>query len=256
MHVFTDTSPGGEPGREDQETLIRVAMERATEGAPPLPDLVPVALVQGRRRRVRARAAIGGATIAVAAIGVFATTLPVWGGDAAATRNVSAASSAGATAVPRAVRTPVHIEPSPGESSMADLPAAERAWQEEFQQRAAAVFDELLPDAFGTVHPVDLAVSRYQGGKDGPVFPLMFSVRPQAGPEATPADPPARRSRRSTSGAGRRRCRTASRSGPSPRRGTRRRERRSPAPPSPSSAAAAALSSRSGATTTPWCRRR
>lgn len=190
MHVFTDTSPGGEPGREDQELLIRAAMERATEGAPPPPDLVPGALVQGRRRRARARAAIGAGVTAVAALGVLGATLPVWGGGAEPVRKWSAASSATATDVPRAARTPVHIEPSPGESSMADLPAAERARQEEFQQEAAALFDELLPKAFGPVRPVDLDVSRYQGGSGGLVFPLVFSVRPQAGPGATPADPP------------------------------------------------------------------
>lgn len=183
MHAFTDTAPGGQPRREDQEPLIRAAMEQATEGAPPLPDLVPVALVQGRRRRVRTRAAIGAGVTAVAALGVFAVALPLGGGGAEPRRNVSVASS------PTAARTPVHVEPSPGESSMADLPADERARQEEFQRKAAALLDKLLPEEFGPVHPVDLAVSRYQGGSGGLVLPLVFSVRPQAGPGAD-AGPP------------------------------------------------------------------
>ncbi|WP_330453143.1 MULTISPECIES: hypothetical protein [unclassified Streptomyces] len=190
MHVFTDTAPDGEPGRDDREQLIRAAMERAAEDAPTPPDLVPVALVRGRRRRARSRAAIGAGMAAVAALGVLGATLPMWGGGAEPTRNVSVASSASATGAPQPTRTPVHVEPSPGESSMADLPPAERARREEFQQWAAALFDELLPEAFGPVRPVDLDVSRYQGGSDGQVFPLVFSVRPKAAPGAVSADPP------------------------------------------------------------------
>ncbi|MEW2124467.1 hypothetical protein AB0891_12190 [Streptomyces sp. NPDC007259] len=187
MHAFTHTAPGGEPRREDQEPLIRAAMEQATEGAPPLPDLVPVALVQGRRRRVRTRAAIGAGVTAVAALGVFAVALPMGGGGAEPRRNVSVASPP--TAAPGATRPPVHIEPSPGGSSMADLPQDERSRQTVFQNEAAGVLEGLLPRALGPVRPVDLAVSRYQGGSDGLVFPLVFSVRPQAGPGAD-AGPP------------------------------------------------------------------
>ncbi|WP_330240181.1 hypothetical protein [Streptomyces sp. NBC_00525] len=190
MHVFMDTAPGGEPGREDGELLVRAAMERVTEGAPPLPDLVPVAVVQGRRRRSRARAAVGAGAVAVVALGTLGAALPMWGGGGEPVREGSVASSTVSRA-PSPLRTPVHIEPSPGELSMADLPAAERARQEQFQQQAAALLDELLPQAFGPVRPVDLAVDRYQGGKDGPVFPLTFSVRPKAAPGEA-HDPPCR----------------------------------------------------------------
>ncbi|MFE3904015.1 hypothetical protein ACFXPY_27800 [Streptomyces sp. NPDC059153] len=200
--------PEGAP-QESEARLIREAMAEAAEGAPPLPDLVPVALAEGRRRRTRARAAIGGGMVAVVALGVLGATLPSWGtGEGPARVGVPAAPSMGHGApspvpikptndfptpppsFPGPSRTPVHIKPTPGESSMADLPATERGRQEEFQQKAAAVLDELLPAAFGTVRPVDLAVSRYQGGSGGRVFPVVFSVQPTGDVSGSPAQEP------------------------------------------------------------------
>lgn len=197
MDTFTDSSSGGEPAGEDGVPLVRVAMERAAEGAPPLPDLVPAAVAQGRSRRTRARAAAGAGVTAVVALGVFGATLPLWGADEGGAvrpaRSWSAAARATeatpptVTEAPRADRSPVHVEPSPGESSMADLPAAERARQESFQQKVARLLDELLPRGFGTVRPVDLAVSRYQAAEDRSTFPVVLSVRPRGdageGPE-------------------------------------------------------------------------
>nr|WP_203602042.1 hypothetical protein [Streptomyces sp. SID9727] len=187
-----DPAPGDEPGRDEEELLVRTAMERLTDGAPPLPDLVPGALAEGRRRRVRARAAIGATAIAIVGLGVLGSTLPVWGGDGEPVREWSAAASQTSpapspTSVP--VPAPVHIEPSPGESSMADLPDDERSRQQVFQSEAAGVLETLLPEALAPVRPVDIAVDRYQGGADGgPVFPLTFSVRPLATGKAARAD--------------------------------------------------------------------
>lgn len=203
MDMFTDRSPGRGPDPEADDLLIRAAMEQAAEGAPALPDLVPVALVQGRRRRNRARAAVGAAVTGVVALGVFGTVVSMWSPDGGTqpTQTWSAASqstavspppSPAATSAPRPVRTPVHIEPSPGESSMADLPATERLRQEEFQQNVAALLDELLPRRLGPVRPVDLAVNQFQAGQDGNTFPIIFSVRPKDAPGAVPADPPCR----------------------------------------------------------------
>ncbi|NED13376.1 hypothetical protein [Streptomyces sp. SID9124] len=195
MHVFMDPAPGDEPARDDDESLIRTAMERATGGAPPPPDLVPGALAQGRRRRARARAAIGATATAIVGLGVFGAALPVWGGDGEPVRGWSAASRT--SPVPTLpdtsdpwLRFPVHIEPSPGESSMADLPEDELSRQRVFQNEAAGVLEGLLPKAFAPIRPVDLDVSLYQGGPDGPDFPITFSVRPQAAPGAASADPP------------------------------------------------------------------
>ncbi|UZK54974.1 hypothetical protein NEH16_13250 [Streptomyces drozdowiczii] len=195
MYVFMDPAPGDEPGRDDDELLVRTAMERATGGAPPLPDLVPGALVQGRRRRARARAAIGATATAIVGLGIFGAALPVWGGGGEPVREWSAASSA--TAVPTPLdtsdpwlRLPVHVEPSPGETSMADLPEREYSRQGVFQNEAAGVLEALLPKALAPVRPVDIAVSRYQGGVDSPVFPISFSVRPLATGKAARADTP------------------------------------------------------------------
>lgn len=210
MDTFTDSSSGGETAGEDGVPLVRVAMERAAEGAPPLPDLVPAAVAQGRSRRTRARAAVGAGVSAVVALGVFGATLPLWGADeggaARPARSWSAAARAAeatppsateatpptATEAPRAVRPPVHVEPGPGESSMADLPAAERARQESFQQKVARLLDELLPRGLGTVHPVDLAVSRYQTAEDGSTFPVVLSVRRRGDGDEGPEAPPCR----------------------------------------------------------------
>ncbi|MER7725617.1 hypothetical protein [Streptomyces sp. NPDC096323] len=201
--MFTDRSPGRGPDPEAESLLIRAAMEQAAEGAPALPDLVPVALAQGRRRRTRARAAIGAGVTGVVALGVFGAVLPMWssGGGTQPAQTWSAASQTTTTTVTpppspaataRPVPTPVHIEPTEGETSMADLPPAERIRREQFQQQAAALFDELLPRQLGPVRPVDLAVSRYQGGRNGNTFPVIFSVRPQGDPGDAPADPPCR----------------------------------------------------------------
>ncbi|MFE9819608.1 hypothetical protein [Streptomyces sp. NBC_00236] len=201
--MFTDRSPGRGPDPEADDLLIRAAMKQAVEGAPALPDLVPVALVQGRRRRNRARAAVGAGVTGVVALGVFGAVVSMWGGDGGTqpTQTWSAASqstavspppSPAATSTPRPVPTPVHIEPDPGESSMADLPAAERLRQEEFQLQAAALLDELFPRRLGPVRPVDLAVNQYRAGQDGNTFPVIFSVRPKAAPRGAPADPPCR----------------------------------------------------------------
>ncbi|MFG2565344.1 hypothetical protein ACGFR6_07880 [Streptomyces sp. NPDC048567] len=195
MYVLMDPAPGDEPARDDEVSLVRSAMVRATDGAPPLPDLVPGALVQGRRRRARARAAIGAAATAIVGLGVLGAALPVWGGDGEPVRQWSAASST--TAVPTPLdtsdprlRLPVHVEPSPGESSMADLPEDELSRQQVFQNQAADVLESLLPKALAPVRPVDIAVNRYQGGVDSPVFPITFSVRPLATGKAARANTP------------------------------------------------------------------
>ncbi|MFJ1898584.1 MULTISPECIES: hypothetical protein [unclassified Streptomyces] len=212
-----------------ESLLIRAAMEQATDGAPALPDLVPAALVQGRRRRIRARATIGAVVTGVVALGALGAVLPLWNGNgsggtepartwSAASRptgiaptpapeNVptdapspvpsdgsSGAQSAPASPVPTNAPEPptVHIEPSPGQSSMADLPAAERARQQEFQHHVAALLAELLPRKVGPVHPVDLAVSQYQAGSGGEIFPVVLSVRPGSDRSVAPQEAPCR----------------------------------------------------------------
>lgn len=218
MDMSSDRFPGRAPDKgaaeaaEAEILLIRAAMEQATDGAPTPPDLVPAALVQGRRRRTRARAAIGAAVTGVVALGVLGVVLPMWGGSggtepartwSAASQRTSIAPSPVPTDAPSPAPTdtpssaptdtpqppPVHVEPSRGQSSMADLPAAERARQEEFQRHVVLLLGELLPQV-GPVHPVDLAVSRYQAGRDGNVFPVVFSVRAESGRSVAPQEGP------------------------------------------------------------------
>ncbi|WP_431950521.1 hypothetical protein [Actinacidiphila sp. bgisy167] len=173
--------------------LVRDAMEHAVADLPPVLDLVPAAVVQGRRRAARARVAV---TVAVAcAVGAAAfgfLALPGGGGGGGTV--LPAASTTPAPRVseePAPYRTPVHLEPSNDtEESMADLPSAERKRQERFQQQVAVLLDELLPDAVGLVRPVDLNVSRYQGEtKDGRSFTITLSVRPSAGEGSGPTGP-------------------------------------------------------------------
>ncbi|MGW6866365.1 hypothetical protein ACWGHI_19040 [Streptomyces sp. NPDC054912] len=176
--------------------LVRDAMDRTTTDLPPLPDLVAAARAQGRRRRARARFAIGGAVLTVAALGVAGTVaLPLdkSGPRASGQVNVAAQpaaspSSPSASSSSSVPLPPVHLEPSPGGGSMADLPPALRAQQENFQNQAVPVLQNLLPATIGTVRRTDLSVNLYQGTKDGKTFTIIFSVRP-SGPD-TPAESP------------------------------------------------------------------
>lgn len=157
--------------------LVREAMDRATAELPAMTDLVGPARAQGLRRKARVRAVIGGAVLAVAGLGVYgALFLPDGGGrEATGTTGVIDVATVPTTSGPP---PPVHIEPTPGESSMADLPPAERARQENFQNQAVGVLQELLPTTVGTVQRIDLGVRQYQGTKDGKTFRIIFSVRP------------------------------------------------------------------------------
>jgi hypothetical protein len=169
--------------------LVRDAMDRASADLPPLPDLTGPALAEGRRRKSRTRLAIASGVLTVVAIGTAgALALPGGGHSAAAPpAATSSASPPAASASPSSPPTasaspsfpPVHIEPTPGEESMADLPAAERTRQEDFQRRAVGVLQELLPEGIGAVQRTDLNVSRYQVTKGEKEFVLIFSVRPR-----------------------------------------------------------------------------
>ncbi|WP_431958841.1 hypothetical protein [Actinacidiphila sp. bgisy160] len=162
--------------------LVREVMEHAVAELPPVHDLVPAAVVQGRRRRARARMAVAAAVACAFGAVVFGSvSLPGGDGGGRTVRPAANTTPSPRTSEePAPYRTPVHIEPtSDTEESMADLPPAERERQEAFQQQAAVLLDELLPDAVGLVRPVDLAVWRYQGETPkGEVFTVALSVRP------------------------------------------------------------------------------
>ncbi|GAA3374093.1 hypothetical protein GCM10020367_36640 [Streptomyces sannanensis] len=179
---------------EHDVLLVRDAMDRTTAALPPLPDLVGPAVAQGRRRTARVRLAAVGGVLCVAALGVAgAVTLPGDEGQGQPRATVGQASApptpVGQVATPPTPtgRPPVHIVPKPGETSMADLPPAERARQESFQDQAVGVLQDLLPEAVGTVQRTDLEVRRYQATNAGRTFVVIFSVRPS---EAEDGDNP------------------------------------------------------------------
>ncbi|MFF5808515.1 hypothetical protein [Streptomyces sp. NPDC012746] len=177
--------------------MVRHAMERTVAELAPIHDLVPAAMAQGRRRKARTRLAVGAAVTCVAGAAVFASAMLPTGGGATTVRPAATTTPAPQESpAPEPYRTPVHVEPTrEGEDESAALPAAERERREEFQQRAAVLLDELLPDAVGLIRPVDLNVRQFQGhAEGGTVFPVTFSVRPSAGgsgsgPRTCPADP-------------------------------------------------------------------
>ncbi|MFD9481026.1 hypothetical protein [Streptomyces nojiriensis] len=158
--------------------LVRDAMDRATAELPGTADLVGPARAQGLRRRARVRAAIGGAVLAVAGLGLAGAFVLPDDGDGRGATGTTGTIDVAAPPTSSGPPPPIHLEPSPGESSMADLPPAERARQENFQNQAVGVLQQLLPPSVGTVQRIDLNVRHYQGTKDGKAFRIIFSVRP------------------------------------------------------------------------------
>ncbi|MFF4267196.1 hypothetical protein ACFY7Y_27040 [Streptomyces virginiae] len=157
--------------------LVRDAMDRVTAELPVTADLVGPARAQGLRRRARVRAAIGGTVLAVAGLGLAGAFVLPGDGDEGPTGSTGVIDVA-APPTSSGPPPPIHLEPSPGESSMADLPPAERARLENFQNRAVGVLQQQLPPSVGTVQRIDLSVRQYQGSKDGKTFRIIFSVRP------------------------------------------------------------------------------
>ncbi|MFE2017253.1 hypothetical protein ACFW9O_04255 [Streptomyces sp. NPDC059499] len=163
-------------------SLLREAMERAVDDLPPLPDLVPAAALSGRRRRARARLTVAVSALGVAGLAALGAVVLPGGGTEAGV-------AATGTVPPAPYRTPVHVEATPGETeegSLNGLSGAERKRFEEFQQWTATALDGALPDAVGTIRPLDSSVVAYQGEKDGNVFRVTFTVRPDDGVAAGP----------------------------------------------------------------------
>ncbi|MET9518414.1 hypothetical protein [Streptomyces sp. NPDC002994] len=163
------------------DALFKNAMSRATEMLPPLPDLVPGAVRLGRRRRARARLAVAGSVFGVVtAVALTMSVLTPWARPGPDTG--PAAPPGPPAAGPAPERTPVHVEPSPGETfARTLLPKAEQQRLTAFQQKAAVVLDDLLPAAVGTIRPLDSDVRLYQGETGGKIFPVRFTVRAEPG---------------------------------------------------------------------------
>ncbi|MFJ8132908.1 hypothetical protein [Streptomyces hydrogenans] len=150
---------------EDNDTavLLRDAMERTADGLPPLPDLVPLAVREGRGRRGRSRLAAGAAAFAVVTAGAIGLTLLPGSGPGG---------------------------PVPAASSAVGEKPAERERREEYRRRMAALLDERLPERITGVRPEGDRVSEYRIEAGGEAFRMVVSVRraavggPGPGPSA------------------------------------------------------------------------
>ncbi|MFE1904474.1 hypothetical protein ACFW96_12525 [Streptomyces gardneri] len=135
----------------DDMVLLRDAMDRTTDGLPPLPDLAPLAVYEGRRRRARARFAVAAAAFGVLAVGGLGLT----------------------ALLPRPAADVAGVPPRTAAETL-------RARIAEHQRKAAALLDELLPAKVTDVSPQPNGAAKYLITADGETFRLVFSVRPDA----------------------------------------------------------------------------
>ncbi|MFF9146871.1 hypothetical protein ACF1BN_18610 [Streptomyces sp. NPDC014861] len=136
----------------DDTVLLRDALDRTTDGLPPLPDLAPLAVREGRRRRARSRLAVGSAAFAVVTAGALGLTLLPGAGPGAAAPAVSTVGGQG-------------------------LSEEERAFREEYRRKMAELLDERLPAEVTGVRPEGDRVSEYRFEAGGETFRMVVSVR-------------------------------------------------------------------------------
>ncbi|WP_327697154.1 hypothetical protein [Streptomyces sp. NBC_00459] len=173
-----DTPPGRphrpEPDAGPDDELVgelRELMERAAAGLAPLPDLTQEAVRLGRRRRVRARAAVAGAVTGVLAIGGIGSALLsgalTVGGGLSDPASPSAHPAVAPPVAPSATTTPPTTT-SPG-------PVSEPTPNAARQVRTAKALTRALGDLIGTVSPA--GTDLFAGRIDGHIFPVTFRVR-------------------------------------------------------------------------------
>ncbi|MEU2504161.1 hypothetical protein ABZ621_05535 [Streptomyces sp. NPDC007863] len=169
---------------DDDTTTLRDALDRTARELPPLPDLVPLAVREGRRRRARARFATAAAAFGVVTAGALGLTLLPGNGPAPAMPAAQPSSpgvSASPSVDPDASYPPVVVEETPGvppPDNPDGLSAAERERRAVHQQRVAVLLDELLPAKVTEIRPVKDKVSAYRITAGGEPFWLTVSVRP------------------------------------------------------------------------------
>ncbi|QFZ72957.1 hypothetical protein GFH48_06510 [Streptomyces fagopyri] len=161
--------------------LVRDAMESTVAQLPAVHDLVPAAVTQGRRRRARARLAIAAGSVCVAGAVVAASLALAGGHDARSARPAASGTpvphESSGPVRPEGYRSPFHGIPPLEDLQLEGLTARERTQRADFQQKAARVLDELLPDSVGLVRPSYASAGSYRGETaDGKVFPLVFST--------------------------------------------------------------------------------
>ncbi|WP_395362411.1 hypothetical protein ACHGLA_21335 [Streptomyces sp. YH02] len=157
----------------DDITLLRDAMDRTADDLPPLPDLAPLAVREGRRRRARSRFAVGAAAFAVVTAGALGLTLL----PGTTAPEVSTPADGGA----RASYPPVVVPDAPGlppSDDPAKLSEAERERRARHQQKMAALLDDVLPSKITGISPVQGRTAEYRLTADGETFRMVVSVRP------------------------------------------------------------------------------
>ncbi|MFF5975637.1 hypothetical protein ACFY7C_29420 [Streptomyces sp. NPDC012769] len=164
----------------DKTVPLRDALDRTAEDLPPLPDLAPLAVRQGRKRRARARLAVVTAAFGAVTAGALGLTL-LPGTDPAPAMPAVVPSSAVGSGSPGASHPPVVVEETPGVTPPDNpdgLSPAERERRAEHQQRVAALLDELLPPTVTAIRPVKDEVAVYRITAGGTSFRMTVSVRP------------------------------------------------------------------------------
>ncbi|MFF2382604.1 hypothetical protein [Streptomyces sp. NPDC058108] len=161
--------------------LVRDAMESTVAQLSALHDLVPAAVTQGRRRRARARLAIAAGSVCVAGAVVAASLALAGGHNARSTRPAASGTpvphESSGPVRPEGYRSPFHNIPPLEDGQLEGLTARERTQRADFQQKAARVLDELLPDSVGMVRPSYTNAWSYRGETaDGKVFPVVLST--------------------------------------------------------------------------------
>ncbi|MFE6223917.1 MULTISPECIES: hypothetical protein [unclassified Streptomyces] len=134
----------------DETFLLRDALDRTAEDLPPLPDLVPLAVREGRRRRARARFAVGTAAFAVVTAGALGLALLPGGGTG---------------------------EPLPAAPTVREtrLTGADWVRRDEYRGQMARLLGSELPVEL--VRPVGDRVSEYVIEAGGGSFRAVVSVR-------------------------------------------------------------------------------
>ncbi|MDI2128854.1 hypothetical protein [Yinghuangia seranimata] len=166
---------------------LHTLMAESTEGLPPLPDLVPAAIVDGLRRRRKRRATLLATAAAAAAAAAMAVPalLSVFPEGASATPPGRAATTY--AAVPwlpelptlTALPTPYPTAAPTAGTSWANRSSGEQLRQQElFQQMVADVLHKALPDADNTVEIVHGQFLQFVVTLHGKRYGLDVSMTP------------------------------------------------------------------------------
>ncbi|MCX4982704.1 hypothetical protein [Streptomyces sp. NBC_00572] len=162
-------------------SLLRDTMDRTTDGLPPLPDLAPLAVREGRRRRTRVRLAIVTTAFGAVTAGALGLTL-LPGANTGVAMPAVVPTSTGATpsAAPSSYPSVV-VEETPGVTPPDNpdgLSGPERERLAAHQQRVAALLDDLLPTTVTEIRPVKDNVRWYRITSGGETFHTTVSIRP------------------------------------------------------------------------------